>query len=80
MYALEDLWARVQEEIERSAAFSPHDLAIDGNDVMRELALSPGPAVGRVIAAVFERVLDDPDLNDRERLLALVREIGATPG
>jgi hypothetical protein len=47
---------------------------------MRELGITPGPTVGRVIAAVFERVLDDPDLNTRDRLLALIREIGATPG
>ena len=80
MYALEDLWTRVQEEIERSSAFSPHDLAIDGNDVMRELGIGPGPTVGRVIAALFERVLDDPGLNTPDRLLPLVREIGVTPG
>jgi poly(A) polymerase/tRNA nucleotidyltransferase (CCA-adding enzyme) len=80
MYALDDLWARVQEEIERSSAFSPSDLAIDGTDVMRELGIPPGPEVGRVIRAAFERVLDDPDLNAREPLLALVREIGATKG
>jgi tRNA nucleotidyltransferase (CCA-adding enzyme) len=80
MYALEDLWARVQEEIERSTAFSPHDLAIDGNDVMRELGIGPGPTVGRVIAALFELVLDDPGLNTPDRLLPLVREIGVTPG
>jgi tRNA nucleotidyltransferase (CCA-adding enzyme) len=70
----------VQEEIERSAAFSPHDLAVDGNDVMRELGIGPGPTVGRVIAALFERVLDDPGLNTPDRLLPLVREIGATTG
>lgn len=80
LYALEDLWTRVQEEIERSTAFSPSDLVVDGNDVMRELGTGPGPEVGRVIAALFERVLDDPDLNSRERLLLLIREIGAKPG
>jgi tRNA nucleotidyltransferase (CCA-adding enzyme) len=80
MYALEDLWTRVQEEIERSTAFSPHDLEIDGNDVMRELGIGPGPAVGRAIAAVFERVLDDPELNTRDRLLSLIREVGAKTG
>ena len=80
MYALDALWTRVQEEIERSTAFSPSDLAIDGTDVMTELAIPPGPEVGRVIRAVFERVLDDPDLNERGRLLALVREIGAKTG
>jgi len=80
MYALEDLWARVQEEIDRSTAFSPHDLVVDGNDVMRELGIGPSPEVGQVIAAVFERVLDDPDLNARDRLIALIREIGAKSG
>ena len=72
MYALDDLWTRVQEEIERSTAFSTRDLAIDGNDVMKELGIPPGPEVGRIMAALFERVLDDPDLNSRERLLALL--------
>ena len=80
LYALEDLWTRVQEEIERSTAFSPSDLVLDGNDVMGELGIGPGPEVGRIIAAVFERVLDDPDLNTRERLLPLVREVGAKTG
>ena len=80
MYALEDLWTRVQEEIERSTAFSPRDLVVDGNDVMRELGIGPGPRVGRVISATFERVLDDPDLNTRERLLPLIREIGGATG
>ncbi|GAC1697217.1 MAG: HD domain-containing protein [Candidatus Limnocylindrales bacterium] len=75
MYALEDLWTRVQDEIHRSAAFSPRDLAIDGTDVMAALAIPPGPTVGRVIAALFERVLDDPDLNTRESLLAIAREL-----
>lgn len=77
LYALEDLWTRVQEEIERSTAFSPSDLALDGTDVMAELGIPPGPEVGRIIGALFERVLDDPDLNDREHLLPLVREIAA---
>ena len=83
MYALEDLWTRVQGEIERSTAFSPSDLAVDGTDVMRELGIPPGPEVGRIIGVLFERVLDDPDLNVRDRLLALTRligEAGARPG
>jgi hypothetical protein len=76
MYALEDLWTRVQGEIERSTAFSPSDLAVDGTDVMRELSIPPGPEVGRIIGVLFERVLDDPELNEPDRLLALIREAG----
>jgi len=75
MYALNELWLRVQEEIHRATAFSKHDLAVNGNDVMAELGIAPGPEVGRVIDALFERVIDEPELNTRERLLPLAREI-----
>jgi hypothetical protein len=33
-----------------------------------------------VIGALFERVLDDPDLNTRDRLLPLIHELGAKTG
>jgi len=42
---------------------------------MQELRIASGPEVGRILAELFERVLDDPALNTRERLLALAREI-----
>ena len=77
LYALEDLWVRVQEEIHRAVAFSTRDLAIDGHDVMTVLGVPHGPRVGVVMSELFERVLDDPDLNTRERLLELGREIVA---
>jgi len=75
MYALNELWLRVQEEIQRATAFSPADLVIDGNDVMAELGIGPGPEIGRILRELFERVIDEPELNTRERLLALAREI-----
>ena len=46
-------------------------------DVMVALGIPPGPAVGKIIAALFERVLDDPDVNSRESLLAIARELPA---
>ena len=79
MYALDQLWLRVQEEIHRANAFSPRDLKVNGTDLMTELGLPQGPEVGRIIRELFERVTDDPDLNTRESLLALAREIQATP-
>jgi hypothetical protein len=33
-----------------------------------------GPALGAVLGRLLERVLVDPSLNTRERLLALARE------
>jgi tRNA nucleotidyltransferase (CCA-adding enzyme) len=65
----------VQQEIARANAFSKRDLAVDGHDIMRELGIPQGPEVGRILNELFERVLDDPDLNTRESLLDLARQI-----
>jgi tRNA nucleotidyltransferase (CCA-adding enzyme) len=74
MVKLDQLWRRVEAELARQNAFSLRDLKVDGHDVMRELGISPGPDVGRVLNWLFERVIDDPSLNEREPLLRLMRE------
>ena len=56
------------------------DLAVDGDDLMRALALAPGPAVGRLLEDLLERVLADPMLNERGRLLAIAREVADDGG
>lgn len=73
MHALEALWQRVENEIAAANAFSLRDLKIDGNDIMRELGIPPSPAVGRILNALFERVLDEPSLNAREKLIELAK-------
>jgi len=69
------LWQRVQEEIAAATAFTLRDLQVDGNDLMKELGIAQGPEIGRILGELFERVTDDPALNEREKLLALAREI-----
>jgi len=56
-----------------SAEFSVKDLAIDGNDVMEVLGIEPGPKVGKVLKTLFEKVLEDMSLNERETLLEMVK-------
>jgi tRNA nucleotidyltransferase/poly(A) polymerase len=56
-------------------AFTVCDLAVSGNDVMRELGIMPGAAVGRVLEGLLEQVIEDPELNTRETLTRLMREI-----
>jgi hypothetical protein len=77
MHALEALWQRVQEQIAATNAFSLRDLAIDGNDVMRELDIPRGREVGQILDALFERVLDEPALNTREKLIELAKAMRA---
>ena len=42
---------------------------------MRELRTGPGRQVGEVLACLLDRVLDDPDLNTREKLIRLLPEV-----
>ncbi len=48
--------------------FTVKDLAIDGRDVMRILAIPPGPKIGQTLNQLFEEVLDDPAKNTKEYL------------
>jgi len=50
-------------------------LAIDGDDLQRELGIGPGPRIGRILGSLMELVLDDPSRNRRETLLELARTI-----
>jgi tRNA nucleotidyltransferase (CCA-adding enzyme) len=66
---------RFARELQKAAALRVSDLAIGGADVMAALGEPPGPMVGRVLARLLERVLDEPDLNTRELLLRLLPEV-----
>jgi putative nucleotidyltransferase with HDIG domain len=68
--AIEQMRVRIERLMAASRALEVTDLAVDGNDVMRELGLDPGPAVGEALEALLEEVIDDPSRNTREHLLA----------
>lgn len=72
---MNQLRARIQNEIEARNAVTIKDLAIDGGDVMRELKLDSGVEVGRILDELLEAVLDDPGMNTREILIARLREM-----
>lgn len=54
--------------------FSINDLAINGNDVMQELSLKPGPEVGKILQKLFEEVDEDMSKNNKEYLLKRAKE------
>ena len=49
--------------------FSIKDLKIDGHDVMRELNLSPGPKIGKILSALFNQVKENQIPNNKKALL-----------
>jgi tRNA nucleotidyltransferase (CCA-adding enzyme) len=74
---LGELRRRIGVVAAADAALRVTDLAVDGKDVMRVLGVAPGPEVGAILEKLLERVLDDPSLNERERLEALLPELRA---
>jgi tRNA nucleotidyltransferase (CCA-adding enzyme) len=75
--ALPELRARVKAELDAGVALDLHGLAVDGRDLMEEFGWAPGPIVGRTLQGLLDRVIGDPTLNTRERLLAVARSIAA---
>jgi tRNA nucleotidyltransferase (CCA-adding enzyme) len=65
--------ARIDAEIAAEAALDRYALKIDGNDLIRELGLAPGPRLGRIIDQLVDRVIADPALNEPPTLLLLAQ-------
>lgn len=70
-WRLEEMKERMLSQLHQP--FSVTDLAIDGNDLMKELGLKPGPILGKLLKHLFELVLENPDLNTKEDLITEAR-------
>jgi putative nucleotidyltransferase with HDIG domain len=77
---LAELRGRVDEQLAASVALHREDLVVDGDDLMAELGLPPGPRLGRILDELTERVVADPGLNERPTLLMLAQGMLAEGG
>jgi tRNA nucleotidyltransferase (CCA-adding enzyme) len=66
---LDRLRARVQQLAAQGLALSVRDLAVGGRDLMQHLGVPPGPAMGEMLQALLDAVIDDPSINTPEQLL-----------
>ena len=72
-WRLEEMKKRMIEQLHQP--LQVRDLAVDGNDLIKELQLSPGPVLGQILGKLLEMVLEDSSLNTKEKLLTLSRHI-----
>lgn len=72
-WRLEEMKQRMIEQLNQPMEI--RDLAIGGNELMKELGLQPGPQLGRILNALFEQVLENPELNTAEKLLEMAKEM-----
>jgi tRNA nucleotidyltransferase (CCA-adding enzyme) len=73
--ALAGLKAHVARVLAEGAAMSTRDLRLNGHDLIKELGVAPGRIIGELLDALLEEVTANPELNDREALLVLARDI-----
>lgn len=59
----------IKEEIERKPPFGLKDLKINGDIIMQKFGLQPGPPVGKVLNHLLDKVLDEPEFNQEDKLL-----------
>jgi tRNA nucleotidyltransferase (CCA-adding enzyme) len=50
-------------------------LKIDGNDLMKELKLKPGPMLGAILDVLLSEVIEDPEKNKKNILLARAKKL-----
>lgn len=68
---------RIARVLSQSAPLSLKDLAVNGNDLL-EVGISKGPAMGTVLEFLLETVLEDPSMNEKEKLLTLAKNFYQT--
>lgn len=71
--ALERLERRAAAELERKPALTLSELALDGKSLMKELDMRPGPELGKLLAALLDQVIEQPELNTKASLLERAR-------
>lgn len=76
-----ELERRIATELEREPGLLVHRrLAIDGDDLQRELGMAPGPELGALLEHLTELVLEEPARNEPATLLELARAARSVPG
>jgi tRNA nucleotidyltransferase (CCA-adding enzyme) len=72
--SLDPLRERIAAVLAAREALGVSDLAVKGGD-LAAIGIAPGPAMGAVLKELLEAVIDDPGLNEKERLLDIARHI-----
>jgi poly(A) polymerase/tRNA nucleotidyltransferase (CCA-adding enzyme) len=50
-------------------------LKINGDSLIRELGLAPGPKIGAILDVLLAEAIDDPSINEPDKLLVRSREL-----
>lgn len=68
-YSQQDYLTKKWEEGLEPKKMAPSNLAISGDDIMREYGLSPGPQLGKILKEIKELVAKNPEMNQHQILM-----------
>ena len=69
-----ELKARVENELNKKTALSLKSLAVNGRDLMNE-GIPSGKILGRILNELLDCVLEDPSMNQKEKLIATAKSL-----
>jgi len=67
------LQERIAQVRQKDMALKVSDLDIKGED-LEALGIDPGPKMGKILYELLELVIEDPAINDKEKLINIVKE------
>jgi putative nucleotidyltransferase with HDIG domain len=70
--SIKQLEQRIQTIFRKGDALGFKDLNVDGNDILA-IGVPKGPRVKEMLEFLLARVIEDPSLNEKERLLSLAK-------
>lgn len=59
-------------ESKNKTGFDVKDLKVNGNDVMKTLGIGPNEKVGAILKYLLTVVIDNPELNEKDKLISLI--------
>ncbi len=72
-WRLEELKQRIVEQLNQPLTVT--DLDINGQDLINELGMKPGPLIGDILDNLLEKVLENPELNQKQKLLQEAKQM-----
>lgn len=76
-YRLRYLMAMIEKV--KQDPISAKMIKINGNDIMKELNIEPGPKIGKILSVLLEEVLDEPEKNSKEYLVSRIKNLAKLP-
>ena len=69
----DELVDRVKRAMNSGDPIVAKDLCVDGDDLMRDLELLPGPHLGSLLESLLSHVIDHPEDNEKSKLIDMAR-------